>query len=131
MTGPTRPTDEDAARCEICHRPWTEVDGGREWIHLDVTRADGAEGYDSLDADFCTQAHAAEWLTRPLPPVIRGPAAARVQGSLSERLSTVALILGTAWALALMLLARPPSWTCSAAGTERAAGCPGRSLDGP
>ncbi len=56
--------------------PVDQVDGGREWIHLDVTRADGAEGYDSLWADFCTQAHAAEWLARPLPPVIRGPAAA-------------------------------------------------------
>jgi hypothetical protein len=98
------PTGEEAAGCGICDRRWTEVDGGRAWIHLEVTRSDGADGYDYLWADFCTQAHAAEWLARPLPPVIRGPAGPTVQTSWSERLLTVALVLGTAWALGLMLL---------------------------
>ena len=53
--------------CEVCGRSCTEVDGGRDWTHLEVTREQPFEGGHWLSADFCTQAHAAEWLGRPLP----------------------------------------------------------------
>ena len=53
--------------CEVCAQSCTEVDGGRDWIHLEVTRELPVEGAHWLSADFCTQAHAAEWLGRPLP----------------------------------------------------------------
>ena len=53
--------------CALCGRPWSEVDGGRRWLHLEVTRGDHGDGLDFLDADFCSQEHAAEWLDRPLP----------------------------------------------------------------
>lgn len=43
------------------------MDEGRGWVHLEVTRSDEAEGLRFLDADFCTQQHAAQWLARPLP----------------------------------------------------------------
>lgn len=57
----------DAAPCTLCGRPWTELDGGSRWLHLEVTHGDHREGLHYLDADFCSQEHAAEWLDRPLP----------------------------------------------------------------
>jgi hypothetical protein len=60
---------EDAATCTLCGRKWSEVQGGAGWLHLEVTRGDGSDGLDWLNEDFCTQAHASEWLERPLPPV--------------------------------------------------------------
>ena|SRR3712207_3278062 len=59
--------EADAAPCALCGRPTTEVDGGRRWLHLELTRYDDGEGLDFLDVDFCSQEHAAEWFERPLP----------------------------------------------------------------
>jgi hypothetical protein len=50
-----------------------EVDDGIRWLHLEVTRSDDADRLDFLDADFCSQEHAAEWLRRPLPAPASGP----------------------------------------------------------
>jgi hypothetical protein len=47
------------------------VNGGRRWLHLEVTRHDGADGADYLDENFCSQEHAAEWLQQPLPEPVR------------------------------------------------------------
>ena len=63
----------DASVCAVCGRPWTEVDGGIGWLHLEVTRHDDSDRPDFLDADFCSQEHAAEWLRRPLPAPASGP----------------------------------------------------------
>ncbi|MBJ7452747.1 MAG: hypothetical protein JHC71_11780 [Blastococcus sp.] len=57
----------DASDCAVCGQPWTEVDDGIRWLHLEVTRHDESDRLDFLDADFCSQEHAAEWLRRPLP----------------------------------------------------------------
>lgn len=57
----------DASDCAVCGRPWTDVDDGADWLHLEVTRHDDLNRLDFLDADFCSQEHAAEWLRRPLP----------------------------------------------------------------
>ena len=54
-------------RCEVCGQSCTEVDAGRDWTHLEVTREQPFDGGHWLSADFCTQAHAAEWLGQPLP----------------------------------------------------------------
>jgi hypothetical protein len=63
----------DASDCAVCGRPWTEVDDGLGWLHLEVTRHDESDRPDFLDADFCSQEHAAEWLRRPLPAPASGP----------------------------------------------------------
>jgi hypothetical protein len=56
----------DAARCALCGRPWPEVDGGADWLHLEITRSYEGD-VQFIDEDFCTREHAAEWLARPLP----------------------------------------------------------------
>lgn len=58
--------DQDDDRCPVCQRLWRDEDQA-DWIFLEVTRhsADGRPGWDT--EGFCSQAHAAEWLTRPLP----------------------------------------------------------------
>ncbi|WP_139206352.1 hypothetical protein [Blastococcus sp. DSM 46786] len=61
------PDPADAAACATCGRPWTDVDDGRGWVHLEVTRSDEVDGLRFVDADFCSQEHAAQWLARPLP----------------------------------------------------------------
>lgn len=67
-----QPLDVDAdpehpVLCAVCDRPVAEVVGGADWLHLEVTRGDPPEDAEYIDADFCTQAHAAEWLSEPLP----------------------------------------------------------------
>jgi hypothetical protein len=63
----TLPDRADASACATCGRPWTDVDGGRSWVHLEVTRQDEGDELRFVDADFCSQQHAAQWLARPLP----------------------------------------------------------------
>ncbi|MGY1723449.1 hypothetical protein [Blastococcus sp. SYSU DS0533] len=88
------PDPADTAACATCGRPWADVDGGRGWLHLEVTRSDDVDGLRFLDADFCTQQHAAQWLARPLPdPVPTAPPAT----TWDDRLAT-------AWVTLLVLL---------------------------
>ena len=63
----------DASGCAVCGRPWTDVDQGSRWLHLEVARSDELNRLDFLDADFCSQEHAAEWLRRPLPAPASAP----------------------------------------------------------
>jgi hypothetical protein len=91
----------DAAACALCGRRIDEVDGGAGWMHLEITRRDPPEDFEYLDADLCTQAHAAEWLSRPLPPP-PPPISPRVDRR--ERLLEVGFILLAVWSLSLMLL---------------------------
>ena len=63
----------DASDCAVCGRPWTEVDEGSRWLHLEVTRHDASDCLDFLDVDFCSQEHAAEWMRRPLPAPASAP----------------------------------------------------------
>jgi len=63
----------DASDCAVCGQPWTEVDEGSRWLHLEVTRHDDSDRPDFLDVDFCSQEHAAEWLRRPLPAPATAP----------------------------------------------------------
>ncbi len=91
----------DAALCAACGRRWTDVDGGRGWLHLEVTRNDGADGADYLDVDFCSQQHAAEWLQRPLPePVLETSFVMTPRDRLVG--AGVGLVLGLAAALAML-----------------------------
>ncbi|MGY1760733.1 hypothetical protein ACI79G_00835 [Geodermatophilus sp. SYSU D00779] len=91
----------DAAACATCGRRWTDVDGGRNWLHLEVTRHDRGDGLDFLDADFCSQQHAAEWLHRPLPdPVPPTP----YEMTSSDRLASTAVGLSFGLVVALAVL---------------------------
>lgn len=91
----------DASDCAVCGQPWTDVDEGSRWLHLEVTRHDDSERLDFLDADFCSQEHAAEWLRRPLPVPASDPPYAL---SLRDRLVDIglALLVGLVVALALL-----------------------------
>jgi hypothetical protein len=63
----------DVLLCALCDRPCTEVDGGRDWYHLELTREQPVSGVHWWSVDFCTQGHAAAWLGAPLPaPVTTG-----------------------------------------------------------
>ena len=55
-------------QCDLCGVKWHEGEPPDEWLALEVTRDDGAGGVSWVNADFCSRAHAAEWLQRPLPP---------------------------------------------------------------
>ena len=58
----------DETSCDQCGTAWLEGEPPGDWLALEITRGDGAGDVNWVDADFCSQAHAAEWLTRPLPP---------------------------------------------------------------
>jgi hypothetical protein len=92
---------ENSATCPVCDRPIAEVDGGADWLHLEVTRGDSPGDFEYIDADFCTQAHAAEWLSEPLPtpsPSELVPVGRR------ERWLGILLAFCALWAVGLMLL---------------------------
>src|SRR4051794_7470669 len=91
----------DASDCVVCGQPWTDVDGGSRWLHLEVARHDELDRLDFLDADFCSQEHAAEWLRRPLP----APASAPLYTvTTRDRLVDIGLALVVALVVALALL---------------------------
>jgi hypothetical protein len=59
----------DASLCAFCRRRWSEVNDGSDWLNVEITGSDGRDGLDFIAEDFCSQGHAAQWLSRPLPPV--------------------------------------------------------------
>jgi hypothetical protein len=90
---------EDSASCAVCDRRVAEVDGGADWLHLEITRGDSPDDFEYIDADFCTQAHAAEWLSGPLPtpePTASVPADRR------ERFFALLLGFCVLWSVGLM-----------------------------
>jgi hypothetical protein len=91
----------EAATCALCGRRIDHVDGGAGWMHLEVTRGDSPDAFEYVDADLCTQAHAAEWLSRPLPSP---PTLLPMRVDRRERLVEVAVVLVAVWAVGLMLL---------------------------
>ena len=91
----------DASDCAKCGRRWTDVDDGSHWLHLEVTRSDELNRLDFLDADFCSQEHAAEWLRRPLP----APASEPLHTVTSrDRLVDIAFVLIIGLLIALAVL---------------------------
>lgn len=95
---------EEASTCALCGRPIGEVDGGAGVLHLEVTHGPPAQAPDYVDASFCTQAHAAEWLSRPLPQSDPLTPVGQVRADWRERLFLAALALGALWGVGLMLL---------------------------
>ncbi len=91
----------EAAACAVCGRRIVDVDGGADWLHLEVTRGELPEAPEYVDASFCTQAHAAEWLSRPLPA---SPPSVPMRADRRERLYGVAFSVCAVWAVGLMLL---------------------------
>ncbi len=91
----------DATTCSLCGLEWREDDRPDQWLTLEVTRGDGVADSDRVYADFCCQAHAAEWLTRPLPP---SQPLQMVTPTWTSRLTNGLVLLLFLWAGALMLL---------------------------
>lgn len=50
--------------CALCERPLDD-EGDDAWLSLEVFRGE----HDYFNVSFCRQEHAAEWFTKPLPPV--------------------------------------------------------------
>ena len=57
--------------CASCGRVCADVDGGRGWFHLEVTREEPVDDLHWWEVDFCSQAHAAEWFAGQLPAPVR------------------------------------------------------------
>jgi hypothetical protein len=107
------PETTDVLTCALCGRACVEVDGGRGWFHLEVTREEPVDDLHWWEVDFCSQAHAAEWFGRPLPSPIRGDGEPRARTSADRwedagcfavfSVMVVLLLLGTWTAVRLVL----------------------------
>ncbi len=95
--------------CALCARPCLDVDEGRGWIHLEVTCEKPVDDLHRWEVDLCSQAHAAEWLARPLPAPIQHagrPGERAMVDRLAEAgcfavLALVVVVLGVgAWSVA-------------------------------
>jgi hypothetical protein len=71
--GATRParsldgmTDEGMAACTLCGKSDTDQPGPSDWLAVEVSGTDEDGGMWWVNEYFCCQAHAAEWLQRPL-----------------------------------------------------------------
>jgi hypothetical protein len=62
---------ESRLTCAACGRVCVEVDDGRGWFHLEITREEPVDDLHWWEVDFCSQSHAADWLAGPLPAPIR------------------------------------------------------------
>jgi hypothetical protein len=73
LASPSVSTSEstDVLVCDRCGRPCTEVEDGRNWLHLEITREQSIDSCHWWEVDYCSQAHAAEWLSGPLPEPVR------------------------------------------------------------
>ena len=93
--------------CALCGQPCAYVDGGVGWLHLEVTREEPVEDVHWWEVDFCSQAHAAEWFSRPLPSPLRG------DGTRPERTAKDRLIDAGCLAafVCLVLLLALGTWT--------------------
>ena len=90
------PAPAEILTCALCGQACTDVDGGRGWLHLEITREQPVEDLHWWSVDFCSQAHAAEWLQQPMPDP--------VTGSPSERTGRDRLADAGCFALFLLLV---------------------------
>ncbi len=88
--------------CAFCGRRWPSVNGGADWLNIEVTRSDGHGGFDYLYEDFCNQEHAAQWMARPLPAPV--PADMSSHSTWKDRLLSVFVVVAFLWGAALMVL---------------------------
>jgi hypothetical protein len=94
---------EDTFTCDLCGMVVRDVNSGKDGLSLEVERWPEGGNPDYVHAMFCTQAHAAEWLTRPLPEPEPEPSTA-VAVDRGERTFWAGFIFCLAWAVALMAL---------------------------
>jgi hypothetical protein len=96
-----------AITCALCEQRCTEVDGGRGWFHLEVTREEPVDDLHWWEVDFCSQAHAAEWFSRPLPSPSSG------SGDVSETTWSDRLAMAGCFAVFVLLavLSVVGTWT--------------------
>lgn len=97
------PETTDVLTCALRGQACLGVDGGRGWLHLEVTREEPVDDLHWWEVDFCSQAHAAEWLARPLPSPIRpdGQQPARTAGDRWADAGCLAGFIGLVVLLAL------------------------------
>jgi hypothetical protein len=86
--------------CTLCGRRLAEVAGGADATYLEVQHGEPSVWFDEV---FCTQQHAAEWLSQPLPARAVHQAS-EVSSSWRDRLVGVAFAISALWGLGLMLL---------------------------
>lgn len=95
------PVQRDVTMCDLCGREWHQGDPSGEWLSIEIVRGDATTDTDWINADFCSQEHASEWLKQPLPPM--EPMVVEPT-TWKDRLMSGFLLLLLLWALALMLL---------------------------
>ncbi len=78
----------EATHCATCGREWREADNDREqWLSVEISRIDSQGEEHWLYENFCSQDHAAEWLSRPLPPPESQPPYTFPPETLKERIT--------------------------------------------
>jgi hypothetical protein len=88
--------DEELGVCDLCGRP-LDAEGEEAWLGVEIFRPKG----DWINAVFCRQEHAAEWLAGPLPPVHPPGSLAR---TIKDRLVDWSLVALLLYAVVVMLL---------------------------
>ncbi|NEK94203.1 hypothetical protein GCU67_08450 [Modestobacter muralis] len=91
---------EESAPCGLCGRRLIDVGGGADATFLEVTHGEPSVYVEEV---FCTQQHAAEWLSRPLPARAT-PEPVETSSRWRDRLVAVTFAFSVLWGLGLMLL---------------------------
>ena len=90
----------ESAPCTLCGRGLSDVAGGADATYLEVGHGEPSAWFNEV---FCTQQHAAEWLSRPLPAG-EPPEPVRESSAWRDRLVSAAFAFSVLWGLGLMLL---------------------------
>jgi hypothetical protein len=88
--------DDVEFSCARCGRP-AGIEGDDRWLTIEIER----DNVDPLYVGFCTQDHAVEWLSQPLPP---GEPAVELPSTTKDRLIDGLLLAVPVVVLALVLL---------------------------
>jgi hypothetical protein len=93
---------EEWRGCGLCGKSLESEADRQQGLYVEITRTDAQGNPSWLDEVFCSQSHAAEWFTRPLPP-IEATNSAPAEGWKSRAMGAL-VVLCFVWALGLMLL---------------------------
>lgn len=89
-------SEDEEHTCDLCGRP-IDVDGADLTIELELFTAGGG----TLEAGFCRQEHAAQWLSRPLPPPVMPDLLASER---FDRVVPVVIVVLVVWTLVTALI---------------------------
>ena len=89
--------------CTLCEVGGQRAAVDRGWVHVEVTRWGPDEGdVQFAEAGFCGQAHAVEWLSRPLPASEAARSAVRT--TWADRFALGGCFTAVALALAVLVV---------------------------